>query len=360
MTKRPANSLKGKIIGDGWKVIDFDNGTESEEDGKYSTCYKVQKENEFAFLKAIDIYEPVLKVTGNKFHEINKITQRALNEKEIASLCTKFRMKHVVRCYETGEIELEEFGGMGTVQFLIYELADESINKKISSFGKSISELSLFERIKIMHNVANALRSMHTQNLAHQDIKPSNILSFKENNGKSIFKLGDFDCAIKRTHLTLEEELKKQDDKYVGTFSWAPIELLYGHIDTDWNIVRKGTDFYLLGSLMTFLITGRGMTELIKSKLHRNLLWEREENKGNYTILVDKIEEAFQLALSDIASQIEITEFKEEFIQILIKLCHPNPRMRGEIKRFATKQRTFELIKIVSKLGILMAKSKFK
>src|SRR5690606_15471497 len=243
-------------------------------DGKYSVCYTVEKDGQKAFLKAVDLYDATTKVC-DKFEELEKITRRANNEKGIALLCSEFGMKNVVRYIESGEFKTKALDDP-TIHYIIYEKAEKDGLAISDSFGGNLNEISIYQRLTLLHNITNALRAMHEKNITHQDVKPSNVLQFLKDGGE-VFKIGDFDCAVKKSHLSLDDELNYQDDKHAGTYRYAPIELLYEYVVTDWDIVRKGADFYLLGSLICHYFTGRSMTELFYSTLGRSFLWERTD-----------------------------------------------------------------------------------
>lgn len=351
--KRPSELLLGKKIGSGWKVIQK-LPPQNQKYGSYSVCYVVEKDGQEAFLKAVDLKDPLIRIARNVFEEINKITSRANNEKEIAALCTSYRMKNVVQFIEAGEHLEDATETLDLVHFIIYEKALGDGNKIIESFGGNLDNVSIYSRLSLLHNTANALRAMHQEDIVHQDLKSSNIMQFIKYASNYVFKLGDFDCARKKSGLSLNDELREQSDNYAGTYRYAPIELLYGHLDTDWEVVRKGTDFYLLGSLISFYFTGRHITELMKSHLHRSMLWERIENQGNYKQLLPRINDAFELSIEELALNTDYDQSLSETLCLLVKyLSHPDPRKRGRQTHIASPRHQLSLLPVVSKLGHL-------
>ncbi len=354
---RPSELLLNETIGSGWKVMKRMTSSKSSIDGNYSAGYIVEKEEEEAFLKVVDLYDATIKVC-DKFEEIEKITRKANNEKAIAEFCTNFRMKHVLRFVESGEFETTA-NKDPLVHYIIYEKAKQDCFSMLGDFGVTIDQLSLYKRLSILHNVSNALRSMHYKDVVHQDLKPSNILQFVKDGEKEIFKIGDFDSAIRKSKLTLKEELENQEDMYCGTYRFAPIDLLYDYVPTEWEVVRKGTDFYLLGSLICFYFTGRSLTEMFKSKLGRAYSWERSSNKGKFLDLLPSINIAFESSLNEVCSGItERNNMREIIYKMLRVLCHPNPNLRGERINSGSEKRKLTLIPTVSRLGNLMTSFK--
>lgn len=351
--QRPAELLLNETVGSDWLVVELLPNSSSNNDGQYSTTYIVKRGVEEAFMKVVDLADARQKV-GDYFKESERITKRVNNEKEISELCSNFGMKNVVRFIEAGEYDTKA-AEEPIVHFIIYERAKNDGRDIAESFGGSMSKISISKRLTLLHNTGNALRAMHEKNVIHQDIKPSNILEF-EKDGRMMFKVGDFDCAIKKSHLKLTDELNEQLNLHAGTYQYAPIELLYEYVTLDWDVVRKGTDYYLYGSLICYYFTGRSITEMIGSKLSPPIKWEVTSNKGKYMDLLNLIEEAFELCIDEIA---EVTAFdirlQNVICQALRNLCHPNPEKRGEIAKFGSSNYRFTLKPTISKLGHLMS-----
>ena len=352
---RPSECLLNETVGSGWKVIKKREKFMSRIDGQYSVGYIVQKEGEpEAYLKAVDLFEAFSKVQQDIFKVLEKITKRANNEKEIAKICSDFRMKNVVRFIEAGEFQTSSKAQMPIAHFIIYEKAEKDGLQIAEEFGVNMSNMSIYQRLNIVHNTANALRAMHAENITHQDPKPSNVLMFKKGDANEVFKIGDFDCAIRKTSLTLMDELENQEDSYAGTYRYAPIELLYDHVVPIWEIVRKGTDFYLLGSLICYYFTGRSMTELFYTNLGRSLSWQRAANVGKYNEILPRAEEAFEICIEEVAkSTAHNKDLQKTLCQIIRTLCHPDPLKRGEKKISGSNIYTLTLLPTVSRLGNL-------
>lgn len=354
---RPADLLENITLGTGWKVIGKIPRNKTSDEVQYSICYEVEKSGQKAFLKAVDLHEA--SKVGDYFKEIERISSRVNKEKRIAKLCSDFRMKNVVRFIEADTYQTGESDDT-IVQFIIYEKAKNDGGHGINKFGKGITNADIGYRLTLIHNITNALRTMHARDVVHQDVKPENVLYFMKD-GKSIFKIGDFDAALQKSNLTLDEELESQDNNYLGSFRFAPLELLYGYISTDWNVVRKGADFYLLGSLICYYFTGRSLTELYKEKLQWCICWEQDSTRGKYFDYIQNIKDAFELCIEDISVSTSMdVKLQEDICLIVRKLCNPIPENRGEKISINKEEYKLTLIPTLSKLGNLMSKYRIK
>ena len=75
-----------------------------------------------------------------------------------------------------------------------------------------------------LHHIAVGLQQIHGQGIAHQDLKPSNVLVFNGNNSK----IGDFGRSAYKGHIPPHE-----NNNVAGDLTYAPPELLYGYVDPD-------------------------------------------------------------------------------------------------------------------------------
>ena len=105
-------------------------------------------------------------------------------------------MDRVVTALEDGGIKVDD-GVFGTVNYLIFEPADGDIRR----------HLALPQRVEIawilrsLHHIATGLLQLHSSKVAHQDVKPSNVLVFD----RKISKVSDLGSAsIKETDLLPE------------------------------------------------------------------------------------------------------------------------------------------------------------
>ena len=166
-------------------------------------------------------------------------------------LATCSRMDRVVRALDRGEITIEGAEIVPAVAYLIFEEADGDIRSALDELGSSFDYAWA---CRMLHHAATGLWQMHGAEMAHQDVKPSNVLTF----GRGLSKLGDLGRASLRGATAPHDELD-----CAGDHTYAPPELLYRQVSPDWRARRQACDLYLLGSLTLFVFSGATMTAAI-------------------------------------------------------------------------------------------------
>ena len=110
-----------------------------------------------------------------------------------------------------------------------------------------------------------ALQQLHSVQIAHQDLKPSNVLVFDDQHSK----LADLGCASENETICPRDTLD-----CAGDYTYAPPELLYRQVSSDWRTRRLGCDMYLFGSMVVFFCTGVSMTHLLLARLAREHFYQ--------------------------------------------------------------------------------------
>ena len=201
------------------------------------------------------------------------------------------------------------------VQYIILELAETSLRRMSVPATRLPTELAL----RALHRAANGLRQLHQVQVAHQDIKPSNVLKFVGNE----FKVSDLGRSSMRGRLAPHDAMGVAGDP-----AYAPLELLYGEVNPDFIVRRFGCDAYLLGSLATFLITGVHMTALVMAELHptaRHQVWG-----GSYAAVLPQLQAAFSTVLTKVFDQLpEGADYGVELVLSISQLCNPDVAVRG-------------------------------
>jgi len=106
-------------------------------------------------------------------------------ERELISKCKELRMNGVIRGIDYGELDIDEKNN--PLFYLILELADSDLRKQTEINNR----LDLAFLMRTLHCTAVGLKQLHWAGIAHQGIKPSNILVF--DNGES--KISDLGHA---------------------------------------------------------------------------------------------------------------------------------------------------------------------
>jgi len=227
-----AENLEGRILNDKWRIISKKNIAVGRTPGQFSICYLVEEieTKKIAFLKAFDIQSFIK--SGNSAEALKLVAEAYLFEKNLLERCKDIRLRRVVVSIDYGEYIPKD--ALYPVYFLIFEMADDDI-RKYTDLAKGIDIAWL---LKVMHTVAVGVQELHNNLIAHQDLKPANILVFNEN----LSKIGDLGRAWSENINSPFDSLEIPGDK-----RYAPIEYLYGNYPADEKNRRFIYDLYSLG-----------------------------------------------------------------------------------------------------------------
>lgn len=311
---RPREQLKGLSLEGGWRVVDQLPRGQTDTGSNFSTGYIVESPTgQKYFLKAIDFSAALH--DADPARRLQELTEAFNLERDILNLSK--RLSCVVTAIKDGTVVLGAGGSAASsvVQYLILELAEDNL-RRMAVLSK---RLPMSLALKALHNIANGLRQLHQRQIAHQDMKPSNVLKF---DGQQ-FKVGDLGRA------SIKGRAAPHDHNHVaGDPAYAPPELLYGQVDREFVVRRIGADIYLLGSLAAFLITGTPMTALIISEVDPNA--RPKEWRGTYEQVLPQVQLAFARAMDKVAREIQAeAPYREELLLCIKQLCEPDVSKRG-------------------------------
>ena len=336
----PAQMLTGAVLDGGWHVVSPITRTTDDTGGYFSCGYWVEApDGRKGFLKALD-YSKAFE-TSDPARALQSLTAAYNFERTMLGRCQVSRLDRVVTAISDGTHEVPGAGQLSRVQYIIFERADGNVR----AHADTTRQFDLAWSLRSLHHVATGLLQLHGQGIAHQDLKPSNVLVF----GDGGSKIADLGRASTREIVAPHEELI-----VAGDMSYAPPELLYRHIDPDWSRRRLGCDAYLLGSMIAFFFTGTGMTANLIGKLddsHHHTRWG-----GNYADVLPYLRYAFSSVLAEIRSRMP-NEFRDDLSAMLAQLCDPDPSLRGHPKNRGHSDIQFSLERYVSSLDLLAQKA---
>ncbi|HEY5750594.1 MAG TPA: protein kinase, partial [Chryseolinea sp.] len=140
---------------------------------KDSSGYIVKHENgREAFLKAINLNYAIsmFAATGrSRVDIVNDITTAFRYERDLLEFCGKNQMNRIVVAIDSGEFS--DPSEPYFVPYLVFELCASGDLRR----NEKMRELGLTWRLKVFHGVCMGLKQLHEENLAHQDLKPSNV-----------------------------------------------------------------------------------------------------------------------------------------------------------------------------------------
>ena len=187
---------------------------------------------------------------------------------------------------------------------------------------------------------------LHRVQVAHQDLKPSNVLIFERERSK----LGDLGSAYEHHNTSPNDGLT-----CAGDLTYAPPELLYGQVDHDWRIRRLACDMYLLGSLIVFFYAGVSMTHLLIKRVdssHHYDVWG-----ASYDEVLPYLQNTFAQILREFSQRVPM-DFADDITTFVRQLCNPDPRERGH-PRNLTAGTKYSLERYVSKFDLLAKRAEW-
>ena len=317
--------LLGLTLDSGWKIrepvgwdpssgdsIDHYNGT----GGHFSVPYLVEKDGRQAFLKAIDLTRAMHAV--DVLAELQAISATHTFEARILEICADASMDRVVVALESGQISVGP-NLQDKAPYLIFELAEGDVRRRIQ---KKSGEVRLAWWLRAMHHATVGLSQLHAQGIAHQDFKPSNLLSFEDD---EVFKVSDLGRC------TCEGQPSPHDLlPFTGDLKYAPPEILYGYVNPQAQDRRLRSDLWMLGSMIFFFVRGFGATQLLINEL-------RVENRptplgawnGGYRPIVPLLQTCFTKMLHDLETDLGDNQVCRELVKAASELCNPDDELRG-------------------------------
>lgn len=247
-----AHNLEGVILDEKWRVVDKIIKSKNQTGGWFSVCYNVEncKTKEKAFLKAVDFSK--INMEKDFMQELRDITKAYIFERDVLDVCKNSNLDKIVIAKDNGQYSKD--GYTFPVSYLVFELAKGDIRRFITTSADI--DLSLI--LKSLHDTTVGLSQLHSKDIVHQDLKPSNILIYE--NVQS--KIGDLGRAGMLGHSPPHENCT-----FAGDRAYAPLEQLYGYLHPDWNTRRKGGDLYGLGNLVYYYFMDITITNAVLKNL---------------------------------------------------------------------------------------------
>lgn len=358
----PARQLVGKILDDKWRVLELIERPHGHSGGTYSVCYKVSQikkdgedsgEEEIRFMKAYDIVVYFEKdEEGDTLKQISRMNAQFEYEKELSTSCKNSYVTKVAYVAGSGEVKGDYRGLNIPVPYLVFEMADGDLHK----FLDLNQDIETSWKFKSLHDIAVGLKQLHAIKIYHQDIKPSNILTYPTPSAYDNTKIGDLGRSVK-----LNSNCPHLEEKFWGDHTYVPPELSYSRPVMTPEERMMLTDHYLLGSMIVFYFYGftynsefyKGLNEELKP---RNTTLTYYEVKD---YLVNRYDEMMTHLKSELSFNDE--KINDRFFSLIGYLCHPDIGKRHRSKPSAVSlHQKFSLDTVVSDLQYLYQRSRYR
>ena len=341
---------KSKLIGQttpgGWEIVSTREPSEQHTGSCHSLGYVATNQSgAHAFVKVLDIRLGLISKDTDIKKALETLTvriDRFRYEWDLAQRCNDAGLSGVIRALEHGAFEIE--GEDNPVPYLVFELAKRDLREQLDLERR----FDLAFRMRVLHKTAVGLSQLHGIRIALQDMKPSNIVVFDDRASK----IADLGSAHHRDLVRPGENTDVAAD-----ITYAPPEQLYGAVANGWEARRLAADLYLLGSIATFLITGVGMTQLIKTHLRNEHWWSNFND--DYAQVMPYLRDAIDAALDDVKTEAE-PEIAREMVLLIDYLCDPDPNARGHPRNLDGAGTRCGLERFVSRFDVIATRAEFK
>lgn len=332
-------SLEGRTLKSGWRVLNKIEPRNNRQKGKFSVCYMVEKDGQQRFMKVMDINEHIHRLgpDADLADAFKTVLDQYTYERDVCIFCKDKHLTNVTVVLYSGDENLDE-NTFVPMYYLIFEKADGDVIDAMMDSAK----LDFAWRLRSLHSVAVGLQQLHTAGITHEDIKPSNILTF---DGKETTKVGDLGCSTCESIRSPFEE-----NPFPGDHNYAPPERAYHYHIGDLKLSKKLTDCYLLASLITFYITGESLNALIFDYVPES--HKPQFFNGQFKDVKDYLDVAFSKALERIKEDIPFVELEDTIIGIIRQMGDPDPERRCRILETNVQSTRSQIEKTITSLDL--------
>lgn len=334
----------------GWHVLEKlqSKGTTG---GNFSIGYVVVNEDGVkGFLKALDYSRALRSIDSAQ--ALQAMTNAYIFERDLLKKCCDKKLHYVVKLLDAGHFQLDEtqvpedlYIVSLAVDYIVLEYADTSL-RTIIDLSQSFDYAWA---LRSLHNIAVGISELHGIQVAHQDIKPSNILVFKKENSS---KLGDMGRSS-----DLGRPVKHDELKCAGDCNYSPFEQLYGEVLEDWKLRRYSCDMFMFGNLIMLYFNNISVTNAVLNNLppeQHYTVWG-----DSYQAVRPFIDNAFAKCVDQFNEGID-SELRKELMTMVCQMCNPDVAKRGDLSKAHLYAQQYSLERYISRLDFLAKKYEYK
>lgn len=350
----PAERLVGLSTAGGWLITDLVRSTKLNAPGmtgsNFSVGYTVSRSNpksgisEKAFLKALDVDKTLRNSTdiiGDLRYKLNEFAF----EKEMHEFCRDRHMSRIVRVIEAGDLLPSPIVGdrVNQVPFLVLEIADHGDAR---SWVNKISSTETVLKLSFLHHVLTGIQQLHKATVAHSDLKPSNVMIFRNDGAK----IGDLGRVINGGGNCPFAKLD-----YPGDFSYAPPEILYRAPQAAWVDGRERVDLFQWGALCVYLFSGVDLNTWLKTKLELVVQPQRWRGSGpSYSVALPYLIDAFEKILTELGNEAFPDWASDSLVALVRETAHPDFSRRGDAGVIKRSPNMTGLDRLITRMSILV------
>ena len=340
----PAERLMTKpSLPNGWRISRRIVRNSANTGGRFSVGYVVANtDGREGFLKALDLSDALN--SSDVVKSLSVLLDAYMYERNLLELCQSKNLNHVASTIDYGQIDTGVLHSTLPVPYLIFELADGDIRSKLTLSKK----FELAFCLRALHQCTVGLNQLHSNRIAHQDLKPSNVLVF----GDSRFCVADLGRSSQMGVDAPTDQLGIPGDR-----RYAPPELLYGSKSSAWAVGRAACDLYHLGSLAFFFFTKVGITPMWFKNLP--LTFRPSNWTQTYEHVLPFVRAAHEQAIEDFEKNIPV-EIRSSIGECVRQLCDPDPLLRGHPKNRGPHSNPYSLERYISRFDLLTRKAEWQ
>ena len=320
------NSETGEIFGqsiigrieNGWTVTEFLKKNEDFTGGAYSLTFKVKKDEEFGFLKVYDFQSYIEKYPEKEQADIQKLMlSHYIYERNLHTACSKRSIDKVCYAIGAGSMKIEVIPGIPPLlaHYLIFKLAESDVHKRI--FDQQIESKDALWKFKMLHHTAIAMKQLYSVQIYHQDLKPSNVLCFSEDD----YKISDLGRSF-----TKREECPFASEPYWGDKRYLAPEISYQSPPDDESMRAKMTDLYLFGSLIYHSFSYQCYSSKLYSELDYNF---HSGGTVSYEQVLPQLQEIHIKIIQQFKESLRFPpDINDKLADCVYSLCHPDYKQR--------------------------------